>query len=205
MASFDPFKLRPASGAPEAIQAALEMVIAAEAEQAALLRQAREDRDRLLLDGTPAALAKAQAAITAAAEPAEQAGIMREQLELRLAIALEAEKVAAVAAAAAEAEAAANALSKWWVSMRRKLATELAEGMRLKAAASDAAFSYQMARRAGEERYPHQVWADPKRPTVDAGDWDDRLAAIVGSAHIVKGSVAGLLTACDPRPPGTYY
>jgi len=109
---FDIFALRPKSNTSEAIRAALDKVTAAEAEQATQLRQAREERDRLLLDGTATALAKAQAAVIAATEPAEQTATMRQQLEQRLAAAEETETVAQVAKLRSTAQASDEALQE---------------------------------------------------------------------------------------------
>ena len=203
--AFDIFKLRPTSSTSEAIQAALDKVAAAETEQAAQLRQAREERDRLLLDGTPAALTKAQAAVAAAVEPAEQTATMRQQLEQRLAAALETEKVTAVEIAASEASATAEALSAWWIKTRKKLAVDLAEGMRLKRIASDASIAHQIAYQRGQQLYPHQTFAAAKMPAVEASDWPSALADIAGFADRTnREPFADLATACDPRPPGTF-
>lgn len=202
---FDIFKLRPTANTSEAIQAALDKVAAAETEQATQLRQAREERDRLLLDGTPAALAKAQAALTSAVEPAEQTATMRQQLEQRLAAALEAEKASAVEAAAAEASVTAEALSAWWIKTRKKLAAELAEGMRLKHVANDASFAHQIILQRAQQTYPNRAFANAKLPVVEASSWPSALADIAGFADLTnREPFADLATACDPRPPGSF-
>jgi hypothetical protein len=154
----------------------LARAVAADAEASADLRQAREQRDGLLLDGTPAALKQAEAALAAATEPAERIATIRRQLEQRLTAAIEAETVAGTEAAREALVTAVAAHAKWWLSVRETLAAQLMAGLALKNAASDAQHAWDRMVRSATDKYPHLAFEQPAPNPDDPGSWTADLA-----------------------------
>ena len=95
MGIFDIFSLRPTEQTAAGISDALARAVAADAQQAATLQQALDQRDALLLDGSASALKAAEATLAAAREPAERVATIKHQLEQRLKEATERETMAA--------------------------------------------------------------------------------------------------------------
>src|SRR4051794_1728246 len=110
----DLLKLRPVDSSAASIRRALSDAETAQATTAKELARAKTERDNLLLDGSPQALAVSEKKLTTAAEKAERVAAMAGQLAARLAVAEHAEALAIVEAAKAEAEAHGKALSAWW-------------------------------------------------------------------------------------------
>lgn len=107
-------KLRPADQSSAAIRAALSRITAATDQANKAADRAKANRDALLLDGTPAELAKGRAALSDAKETLEQLEAMRDQLAVRLVEAERRELVQSVDDEAATADELAASFNAAW-------------------------------------------------------------------------------------------
>lgn len=172
--AFDIFKLRPTETTSDSIREALGRAVTADAQLAEELRQAKSERDSMLLDGTPAALKGADAGVAAAADAAERVLSIKTTLESRLAAAIEAETIAAIDAARTALEASSEAHAKWWSEAREVLAERLTAGSQLNAAAANAYHHFDRLIRRAAQTHPH-VSFDPLDLSGEAGDWQSRI------------------------------
>ncbi len=199
MGIFDIFTLRPTEQTAAGISDALARAVAADAQQAAMLQQALEQRDALLLDGTPSALKAAEATLAAAREPAERVATIKRQLEQRLKEATERETMAAAEAARVEVEEALRVRAEWWLARRERLASEFAEGIKLSDDVGSATWRWQNATRIAAERYPGVTFAHPAVHPNDPGNWQYD----VGSA-LNSDDPAGIARIGNPQQPGAF-
>jgi hypothetical protein len=166
----DLLKLRPSDGSAAAIRRALADAETAQITVVAELDKARQARDELLLDGTPADLSRAEKTLTAAIDMAERVGAMVAQLRSRLAAAERAEAIAFVESARKEAEARSSALGEWWSTRGPAIFGELQRGLELLAAAETAGGQWRtQATRA--DQAGHGPFAQPADHAGLANSW----------------------------------
>ncbi len=179
--AFDIFKLRPTDTTSASIREALGRAVSADAQLAEELRQAKSQRDSMLLDGTPAALKGADAEVVAAADAAERVSTIKATLETRLAAAIEAETITEIEIALGDLKASVEAHAKWWNEVREVLAERLTAGSELKNAQINAYHHLDRLIRRAAQTHPH-VSFDPLDLPSEAGDWQRRVrdCAVLG-------------------------
>lgn len=155
---FDIVTFCPAGTTALHLTEALDRATAAQSEQSAEFKRLQQQRDDPLLDGSAAAMAKADAALVASRDLAEKIAAVITQLKTRLATAEEAETVARVKALFAQFHHQDETLSAWWVTMRKKLTADLTAGVRLLNATNDARREHDMAAQAAADRCPDQTF-----------------------------------------------
>ena len=201
---FDIVTLRPTGTTSQHLTDALGRATAAQAEQSAEFQRLQQQRDDLLLDGSAAAMAKADAALVASRDLAEKIASVIMQLKARLAAAEEAETVARVKSLLEQFQASDTALSAWWTKTRVKLAAELTAGLELLNVTNDARNEHDRAAALAVERYPHQSFARVQLAPVYAYSWPDNLASSASAADYAPEAFSTLLTAGDPKPDATF-
>lgn len=201
---FDIVTLRPTGTTAQHLTEALGRATAAQAEQSAEFQRLQQQRDDLLLDGSAAAMAKADATLAASRDLAEKIASIITQLKARLATAEEAEAVANVRSLLDQFQASDTALSAWWTKMRVKLAAELTAGVELLNTTNDARNDHDRAAAAATERYPDQTFQQVKLAPVYGYSWLRDLESSASAADIYPDAFSTLITAGDPKPAGTF-
>ena len=164
-------KLRPTDGTAAAICDALARATEAHTEATKVTDAAKLARDNLLLDGTPAQLAKGDAALTAARDTAERVQSIQDQLTTRLAAADEAETAAAVDAARKDCEAKRAALAMWWKEFHAPIFAQFRSGLAKLDGASEAYGEWSRLAKAAEQRFPGQQFPTPALQPGGADEW----------------------------------
>ena len=118
-------KLRPADTSAASIRAALDRANAALSTATATVEKLTAQRTTLLLDGTPAEVAKGKAALAEARDALEQIEAMTAQLSVRLRQASHREMVEDVRDKATKADASREALNARWERDYERIKGEL--------------------------------------------------------------------------------
>ena len=172
--------LRPTNTTAAAIGESLQRAQAAQAEAAQGEKDAKQRRDSLLLDGSPAQLGAADKVLAAARDLAARVAAMTTQLQERLAVAERAEALASVEAARSATEAARTAVSAWWGTHETQLRATIQEGLRLSAAASEASHDHAWGQRRTAQRFPEaEALPQPTGYADDADLWKNRLKVLL--------------------------
>lgn len=192
--------LRPKGTTAQHIRDSLNLAIVAQTDLTAAVRRSQQERDMLLLDGSPTAMAKADTALAAARELRDKVDALTAQLNSRLAAAEETETMAQLDVLRVEAEAKERALATWWLQQRQKLASELTTGVSLLTTAEVAYRNHAAAVATATERYPTQVFQPAQPAEVDAHSWPFDLAECARMVDAFPTAFEALLTSGDVTP-----
>jgi hypothetical protein len=175
--------LRPVDGSAAALRDAIARTRAAIERAEDDATRAKTDRDGLLIDGSPAELKAAEAALLAARDGAERFAAMLGQLDLRLAAADRAEMLASVARLQSELDAAEQAVAAWEASTVPGMVEACREGVRLHNVAVAALRSYVTVQDRIAECYPDEPLI-PRNSHAPRRNWisqlDDPLRGMLG-------------------------
>lgn len=152
-----PSTYRPTDATPAAIRAAIALAQRDAAAVETAMHVAKRERDALLLDGTGAALARAESALSETRGDCEQLDAIRLELDARLAAATRAVALAAVEQAEGELSTANAQLNAFWHADGATLAALLGRALAAWQAGDAARAGLRAARLRTMQTYPHDA------------------------------------------------